>query len=47
MKWINLAQDTAQLPESCLRGNESSHFTKARIFLKTRPYCMEVGTDQL
>jgi len=46
MKWINLAQDRPQLPESCRRGNESSHFTKVGIFLKKRHYSMELGIDQ-
>ena len=46
MKWINLARDTAQLPESCRRGNESSHFRKAGIFLKRTTLLHGVGTDQ-
>jgi hypothetical protein len=33
MKWINLAEDRAQLLESCLRGNGSSQFTNAGMFL--------------
>lgn len=47
MKWINLAQDRPQLPESCRRDKESSHFTKAGIFLKKKGQCcMELRTDQ-
>jgi len=46
MKWINLAHGSPKLPESCRRGNESSHCTKAGIFTKKPHYSMELGTDQ-
>jgi len=39
-----MARDRTQLPESCRRGNESSHFTKAGILLKKRHYSIELGT---